>query len=70
MPFCPVCKNAGKTEEEYTSHFVRESREADAKVTCPVLLSQACDICGGDQKKCDDEKERKLLAKKADFYEA
>jgi hypothetical protein len=59
MPFCPVCKNAGKTEEEYTSHFVRESREADAKVTCPVLLSQACDICGecGHTKKyCEKKK--------------
>ena len=46
MPFCPVCRSAGKTEEEYTSHYVRSSRERDASVTCPVLLNRACYTCG------------------------
>ena len=46
MPFCPVCRSAGKTEEEYSSHYVRASREPDAEVTCPLLLSRACHTCG------------------------
>ena len=44
-PFCKVCKDAGKSKEEYTSHYVRESREQDAKVSCPTLLAQECRYC-------------------------
>lgn len=47
-PFCKVCKDAGKTEEEYTNHFVRESAALDAPVVCPTLLSQACRYCRKD----------------------
>lgn len=43
--FCAVCKAAGKSEEEYTSHFVRESRDQNAKVVCPVLLKTVCRYC-------------------------
>ena len=44
-PFCKVCRDAGKTEEEYTSHFVRESTAPDAAVVCPTLLAQSCRYC-------------------------
>lgn len=35
-------------------------------------MGQACDICGGDQKKCDDSKKPSTLAAKAraEYYEA
>ena len=44
-PFCKVCQDAGKSESEYTSHFVRASQEPNAKVICPTLLSQECKYC-------------------------
>ena len=36
-------------------------------------MGQACDICGGDQQKCDDNKKQLAQAKaekKASFYQA
>jgi len=44
-PFCKVCKDAGKPESEYTSHFVKDKAGPKGKVICPTLLSQACRIC-------------------------
>lgn len=41
-PFCKVCCDAGKSEKEYTSHFVKDR---DGKTTCPTLLSQECRYC-------------------------
>ena len=43
--FCIVCKKAGKSEEEYTSHFVRASKEPDAEIVCPTLLNVCCEYC-------------------------
>ena len=43
MPFCPVCKAAGKSQEEYTSHFVKD--RPDGTVVCPILLNQECGYC-------------------------
>lgn len=40
--FCKVCKDAGKTETEYTSHYVKDKT---GKTTCPTLLNQACKYC-------------------------
>jgi protein nanos 1 len=42
-PFCKVCKDAGKSESEYTSHYVKNR---DGVVTCTTLLSQNCRYCG------------------------
>ena len=44
--FCKVCKDAGKSESIYTSHFVRETPDRSSKVVCPTLLSQSCKHCG------------------------
>ena len=44
-PFCKVCKDSGKSEEEYTNHFVRESASVDSAVVCPTLLAQSCRYC-------------------------
>jgi len=41
-----VCRDAGKTEKEYTSHFVRDKPGPDGKVVCPLLLSLNCRRCG------------------------
>jgi len=43
--FCKVCFDAGKSESEYTSHYVRASPEPTAKVVCPVLLQAECGYC-------------------------
>jgi hypothetical protein len=44
-PFCKVCRDAGKSEKEYTSHFVKNQPGPEGKVICPTLLSQTCRIC-------------------------
>ena len=43
---CQVCKDAGKTEKEYTSHFVRDKPGPDGVTVCPLLLSLTCRKCG------------------------
>ena len=43
--YCKVCHDAGKTETEYTSHFIREDRDPLSKVVCPTLLSLDCRYC-------------------------
>ena len=44
-PFCKVCRDAGRPEEEYTSHFVKDQPGPQGKVICPTLLNQHCRIC-------------------------
>jgi len=41
-PFCKVCQDAGKTESEYTSHFVKSDKGI---VICPTLLEVVCRYC-------------------------
>jgi len=45
-PFCKVCFDAGKSEKEYSSHYVRSAPGPEGKVVCPTLLSQSCGFCG------------------------
>jgi len=40
-----VCHDAGKTEAEYTSHYVRETPEPNSRVVCPTLLCAECKYC-------------------------
>jgi len=40
-----VCHDAGKTEAEYTSHYVRETPEPNSRVICPTLLKAECNYC-------------------------
>ena len=42
---CKFCKDAGKPEEEYMSHFIRESRDPESRITCPTLLAIECRFC-------------------------
>ena len=45
-PYCKVCHDAGKSEKEYTSHFVKSAPGPEGKVVCPTLLAQCCGYCG------------------------
>lgn len=42
-PCCKVCKDAGRSESEYGSHWPKDS---DGKTVCPTLLAQDCRYCG------------------------
>lgn len=44
-PFCKVCKDAGKSQQEYTSHYPRENAGRESRVVCPTLLAQECGYC-------------------------
>lgn len=68
-PFCKVCHDAGKTEAEYTSHFVRSRPDmnGNTKVTCPVLAATECRYCykqGHTTKFCPVIEENNKRAKK------
>jgi hypothetical protein len=67
-PFCKVCHDAGKPDNEVTSHFVKS---LEGKIICPTLLTQNCRYCKepghtvsfckvlAQQKKLNEKKERK-----------
>ena len=42
---CKVCQDAGKSEAIYRSHFIRETRDPNSRVTCPTLLALECRFC-------------------------
>ena len=42
---CKFCKDAGKSEVEYTSHFLRESKDPTSRIICPTLLAIECRYC-------------------------
>jgi len=67
-PFCKVCHDAGKTEAEYTSHFVRSEPGPKGKVVCPTLKEQECRYCfqyGHTVKFCQALTNRKKTEEKA-----
>ena len=43
--FCKICKDIGKTIDEYTSHYVRESPNPNSRVVCPTLNAAVCRYC-------------------------
>jgi hypothetical protein len=43
--FCKVCCDAGKSEDVYTSHYVKDAPGKEGKVVCPYLLSLSCGYC-------------------------
>lgn len=69
-PYCKICHDAGKSESEYNSHWVKD---LNGKTTCPVLLNTECRYCfklGHTAKFCDlltkknKKMEQKIEAKK------
>jgi len=44
-PFCKVCFDSGKTEQEYTNHYLKDKPGPNGKVICPTLLATECRYC-------------------------
>jgi len=43
--FCGVCKNIGKSEAEYTSHYTKSVPGDKGIVVCPTILNNTCNKC-------------------------
>ena len=43
--FCKVCYDANLSENEYTSHWVKDKPGKNGKIVCPYLLSLVCRFC-------------------------
>lgn len=77
--FCGVCKNAGLSEREYTSHYTKSTPGPKGIVICPTILNNVCSFCkcqGHFRSNCSEMKkmnrsnrEQEVLAKRA-FYES
>jgi len=70
-PYCKVCHDAGKSETDYTSHYVRSKPGPDGVVICPTILANECRYCkkiGHFPSMCTklsrDKKDRVLREKK------
>jgi len=66
-PFCKVCQDAGKSESDYTSHFVKSDKGV---VICPTLLAITCRYCnkqGHTIKFCPTLEQNKKEEKKHAF---
>jgi len=46
--YCKMCHDAGKSEAEFTSHYVKDNPGPGGKVCCPYLLSLVCQTCKGN----------------------
>ena len=44
-PFCKVCFDANKPESQYTSHFVRKTKDLNSEILCPIILATECKYC-------------------------
>jgi len=56
-PFCGTCYKAGRSREEYTSHFTRKTKDTNSEVVCPLILNSTCSNCqklGHWRKYCPD----------------
>jgi hypothetical protein len=69
-PCCKVCKDAGKSAQEYGNHWPKDK---DGVTVCPTLLSQECRYChqaGHTVKYCKVlEKDNALRAKRERLVE-
>lgn len=68
--FCKVCHDAGKTESEYTSHFVKSEPGLKGVVVCPTLLAQPCIYChtpGHTVSYCDVRKKKIRMTLKTEY---
>jgi len=69
-PYCKVCHDSGKSEAEYTSHFVKSEPGPKGVVVCPVLLASICNYCkqkGHTLKHCKELEKNKNQGKKDSY---
>ncbi len=45
MPFCKFCKDSGKTQQEFTSHYPKDKPGKGGRVVCPTILANDCRYC-------------------------
>ena len=70
-PYCKVCRDAGRPESEYTSHYVKDQPGPEGKVVCPTLLNQACRICkntGHTSSYCSQYRSRREEPRREERY--
>ena len=70
--FCKVCKDMGKPESVWKSHYVRQTRHPDSPVTCPTILNNVCKYCnikGHSISSCIKKKKDLKEAKQQEFQE-
>ena len=70
-PYCKVCHDSGKSEAEYTSHFVKSEPGPKGVVVCPVLLGSMCNYCkqkGHTLKHCKELEKNKNQGKKVSYH--
>jgi len=69
--FCNVCHKAGKSEKEYTSHYIKSVPGPNGIVVCPTILSSECTFCfklghWANEEHCPALREKKRAEKKAE----
>lgn len=60
-PYCGFCRDAGKPENVYTSHYPKDRPGKYGKVICPTILSTTCGYCrknGHTTRYCSSLKQR------------
>ena len=58
---CTFCKSNGESEQIYSSHSLKDAND---KITCPVLLEYQCPFCGAKGEKSHTKKYCPVLQKK------
>ena len=68
--FCKVCKDMGKPESVWKSHYVRQTPHPDSPVTCPTILNNVCNYCNikGHTISTCVKKKKDLKASKLSFF--
>ena len=44
-PYCKTCHKAGRSQEEYTSHWTRKTPDPRSEIICPLILESVCTNC-------------------------
>lgn len=44
-PYCKTCHKAGRSQEEYTSHWTRRTPDPRSDIICPLILESVCTNC-------------------------
>lgn len=73
--YCSVCHKAGKSEREYTSHFIKSIPGPNGIVICPTILSSECKFCfklghWASEEYCPALREKKKREKKEEYNRA